>query len=51
MRWCPLRDRPAAGQVDGFKTESVAVREIDGTVEIFIGTDDENLGNVLRPLP
>jgi hypothetical protein len=47
-----LEDEPSViGHVDGFKTESVAVREIDGTVEIFIGTDDENLGNVLRPLP
>lgn len=38
-------------QVDGFKTESVAVRPGDGAVGLFIGTDDENLGNVLRPLP
>jgi hypothetical protein len=47
-----LDEEPAVvGHVDGFKTESVTVREIDGAVEIFIGTDDENLGNVLRLLP
>lgn len=47
-----LDDEPElVGRVDGFKTESVTLREIGGEVEIFIGTDDENLGNVLRPLP
>jgi hypothetical protein len=39
------------GRVDGFKTESVSVREVNDAVEVFIGTDDENLGNVMRPLP
>lgn len=39
------------GRVDGFKTESVTIREVNGAVEVFIGTDDEDLGNVLRPLP
>ena len=33
--------------LDGFKTESVT---IDDDGQIYIGTDDENLGNVLRPL-
>lgn len=47
-----LREQPAVvGHVDGFKMESVTVGEVDGQREIFIGTDDENLGNVLRPLP
>lgn len=47
-----LREQPAVvGHLDGFKTESVTVGEFDGQREIFIGTDDENLGNVLRPLP
>jgi hypothetical protein len=47
-----LNEEPVVvGHIDGFKTESVTVREIDGVVEVFIGTDDENLGNVLRPLP
>ncbi len=38
-------------RVDGFKTESVVVREIGGQRQLLIGTDDEDLGNVLRPLP
>jgi hypothetical protein len=47
-----LDDEPElAGVIDGFKTESVAIRDQNGMVEVFIGTDDENLGNVLRPLP
>lgn len=37
--------------VDGFKVESVAVRENGNGVELFIGTDDEDYGGVLRPLP
>jgi hypothetical protein len=37
--------------VDGLKLESVAVREEDGRVELFIGSDDENYGGTLRPLP
>ena len=35
------------GTVDGFKVESVVV---DDTGRIYVGTDDEDLGNVLRPL-
>ena len=34
--------------LDGSKVESVVV---DDTGQIYIGTDDEDLGNVLRPLP
>ena len=37
--------------VDGFKVESVAVRENGNGVELFIGTDDEDYGGTLRPLP
>lgn len=37
--------------VDGLKTESVAVRESAAGIELFIGTDDENFGGVLRQLP
>ena len=37
--------------VDGFKVESVAVRENGNGVELFIGTDDEYYGGALRPLP
>ena len=37
--------------LDGLKVESVTVRERDGRPEVFIGTDDENYGGILRPLP
>lgn len=39
------------GTLDGFKPESVAARTIDDTLELFVGTDDENYGGTLRPLP
>ena len=34
--------------LDGFKVESVVVDDVG---QVFVGTDDEDLGNVLRPLP
>lgn len=38
--------------IDGYKVESLAVREIvRGRVEVFIGTDDEHYGGTIRPLP
>ena len=37
--------------IDGLKLESVAVREHEGEIEHFIGTDDENYGGTLRLLP
>lgn len=38
--------------LDGLKVESIAVREHpSGDVEVFAGTDDENNGGVIRPLP
>lgn len=37
--------------VDGFKLESIASRDVDGGIELFVGTDDENYGGTLRPLP
>lgn len=39
--------------LDGFKVESVAVRESneDEPPQLFIGTDDENYGGTLRQLP
>ena len=37
--------------VDGFKVESVAVRENGNGVELFIGSDDEDYGGELRLLP
>ena len=36
--------------VDGFKIESIAVRELEGSTQIFFGTDDENYGGTLREL-
>lgn len=37
--------------VDGLKIESVAVRDSDHGVEVFVGTDDENFGGILRQIP
>jgi len=39
------------GLLDGLKVESVTVRELDGEKQIFVGTDDENYGGILRLLP
>ena len=39
------------GILDGLKVESVALRTRRGTRELFVGTDDENYGGTLRPLP
>ncbi|MBD0330347.1 MAG: hypothetical protein ICV64_09635 [Thermoleophilia bacterium] len=39
------------GTLDGLKVESVAVREQGGRFDVYVGTDDENWGGVLRPLP
>ena len=37
---------------DGYKTESLAnLQAADGTTELHLGTDDENYGGTLRPLP
>jgi len=38
--------------LDGVKVESIAVCEQDpGNMEIFFGTDDENYGGFIRPVP
>lgn len=38
--------------LDGLKVEGLTIREQeDGEMEIFIGTDDENYGGILRLLP
>ncbi|MDZ3836682.1 MAG: hypothetical protein U0S49_04830 [Rhodospirillales bacterium] len=37
--------------LDGLKVESLAVREEGGQRQLFVGTDDENHGGILRPLP
>jgi len=39
------------GVLDGLKVESVALREHQGKREIFVGTDDENYGGILRVMP
>lgn len=44
----PLR----LASLDGLKVEAIAVREpAGGTPEIFVGTDDENYGGIVRLLP
>ena len=37
--------------LDGLKVESLAIRESNGKLELFAGTDDENYGGILRPIP
>lgn len=37
--------------LDGLKVESLAIREQDGKRQLFVGTDDENYGGILRLLP
>lgn len=39
------------GRLDGFKVESVAVREAGGRRVVYAGTDDEYYGGTMRPLP
>jgi hypothetical protein len=40
------------GRLDGFKVESIAVMsDLDNDLKVFVGTDDENYGGVLRVLP
>ena len=49
-----LHDPPIClAMVDGFKVESVAVRQdtAKDIYQLYIGTDDENYGGTLRPLP
>lgn len=38
--------------LDGLKVESICVRHLsDGGKQVFVGTDDEHYGGILRPLP
>ncbi|GJL72994.1 MAG: hypothetical protein NMNS01_21930 [Nitrosomonas sp.] len=47
-----LDEEPATMSIlDSLKVESVAIRENGHGVEIFVGTDDENYGGILRQLP
>jgi len=47
-----LSDPPERlASIDGFKVESLAIRELEpGRVELFIGMDDEAYGGTIRPL-
>ncbi len=38
-------------RVDGLKIEGLALREQQGRIELFAGTDDENYGGALRLIP
>ena len=38
--------------LDGLKVESIAIREVPGgKKEVYVGTDDEHYGGILRLLP
>lgn len=37
--------------LDGLKVEGLAIRETTGRLELFAGTDDENYGATIRPIP
>jgi len=39
------------GTLGGLKVESLAIREQSQAAEVFVGTDDENYGGILRVLP
>jgi hypothetical protein len=45
----PAPDRLAI--LDGLKVESLAIRETTEKLELFAGTDDENYGATIRPIP
>jgi hypothetical protein len=46
-----FKDPKLEGFLQGFKVESIAVRESDGYgLQIFVGTDDENYGATMRLL-
>jgi hypothetical protein len=47
-----LRDPRRLATVDGFKVEALAAcPSADGKERLFIGTDDEDYGGAIRPLP
>lgn len=47
-----FREPQHVGGLDGLKIEAVAAREReDGSVELWIGVDDEFYGGTIRPLP
>jgi hypothetical protein len=47
-----LEEPALLGTLDGLKVEALAARERpDGTIELWVGVDDEVFGGTLRPLP
>ena len=47
-----LRSARRLATIDGLKVESVTVRRTDdGKRQVFVGTDDEHYGGILRLLP
>lgn len=47
-----LLERPhGIATLDGLKVESLAVQVVDGETRLFLGTDDENYGGVIRWVP
>jgi len=46
-----LNENKRIANLDGLKVESLAIRETDETKQIFVGTDDENYGGIIRLLP
>ncbi len=47
-----LDEGKSIANLDGLKVEAIAVREAaEGGRQLFAGTDDENYGGVIRPLP
>lgn len=46
-----LNENKRIANLDGLKVESLTIREMDDEKEIFIGTDDENYGGIIRLLP
>ena len=47
-----VRQRPRRlATLDGLKVESLALVQGEASSELYVGTDDENYGGVLRPVP
>lgn len=47
-----LDEGKSIANLDGLKVEAIAVREAaEGGGQLFVGTDDENYGGIIRPLP
>ena len=47
-----LRNPERMATLDGLKVESIAIRQsASGNRQVFVGSDDEHYGGILRPLP